>query len=521
LILAITYLHRQVTNLLRISYFVLCHTLSLECRKAGKRLVNFDDLAIQFKKQRMENQAVILDPSARSEWVKELWRVRRLELNMNMFEEFIDAIPPVEVPTDHEIFGKFQVTEEPKDKNVKGTRAYFGEIIGKWVLPAVVTDTASRNTPTVGTHKPGVLHRLKYQGGEQSIVALGDVKLMPAKVTVAEAFPDFGDEDCGQILGFLQTGLQVQPWRTIMYGHLNDCRRFQFFKATRNRDGGINFQKSRLYIDATGWRMLYVLLMQSLEKLGFEDVGVQGWAVNGILGAGATSAVFAAKHVSNDGLTAVCKIYLHHDGEQLRAREVRALSALVGHPHVPQVVPGSPDRTASGRFILLKTPVGLALQTTVRLSIAYYAPIVDALTQAHAANVFHNDVAPANLCAVRGDDGSYRVLLNDFGSATTEEELANVRSAGEKIATRVLFYGDATDSLTFGRAADLRALVRSVFFLTQCTFDPTVVTTAAALERVMLEQLPVWREALRLAGIADYNGLTTLLQTGQAAAVVV
>lgn len=65
----------------------------------------------------------------------------------------------------------------------------------------------------------------------------------------------------------------------------------------------------------------------------------------------------------DDGLTAVCKIYLPDEqGESLREREVRALRALSPIPNVSVVVEDAPIRTASGKFVLLKTPFGFALQ---------------------------------------------------------------------------------------------------------------------------------------------------------------
>jgi len=469
-------------------------------------------LALTLKRQRLE--IAPLGPTTRSEWVKELCRENKLVVNIGMFRGFTSSAPQSRMVPNHLVFKKYKVTEEPKDKRIKGTRQLFGDIIGAWKSNTLHHDVASRNTATIATHKPDVLHRAHGRGGEQSIVVVGEIKAMPSSVDKSSSFLDFSDEESGQIVDFLQVCLAVQPWRMVVYGYLSDCRRFEFFKATRNKDGVIGFERSGLYIDKVGWDHLGLLLMQPFDALGFEDISVDGWIVDKYLGKGATSAVFSAKRIL-DGVTAVCKIYLlpGEQGVPLRYREVRALEVLKHDPHVPTVVPDGPVRTVSGRHIVLKIPIGFALQSDVRLSIAHYAPIVFSLRTAHSNDVFHNDIAPENLFAVSNGNGTYRVLLNDFGSATTLEEITDARAGRLKIATRSLFYADSTGAIDFGKAPDLRALVRSVFYLTQNTFNPATIVTAGDLDAVMMGQIPFWRAALQLALAVDYAGLHSHLET--------
>lgn len=304
----------------------------------------------------------------------------------------------------------------------------------------------------------------------------------------------------------------MQPWRKFIYGYLSVCRRFEFFKAYSDHGEKTRFERSGLHLDAEGWGCLNRLLLQPLARLGFEEDSVAGWIVDKFLGTGATSAVFSAKQADGDD-AAVCKVYLGPDRAAThRAREVRALTALAGDAYVPAIVPDAPARTPSGRYVLLLTPVGWS---DVRLSIAEYAPIVRALQDAHTKDLFHNDISPDNLLAVRGPGDGRSVLLNDFGRATSATELADASSGYRSIATRSLFYANAVGELSFGAAADLRAVVRSVFYLTQRTFDPVSVTTAGTLEAHMRMQLPIWRAALELAGKTDYKALGKLLETGR------
>lgn len=434
-----------------------------------------------------------------------------LALNRGMFGP---VAPATWIARDHEIFNVYQLDEEPRDKTIRGTRARFGAIVSGCTSPNLAHDVDSRNTATIATHKPDMLHRARGRRGEQSIVVVGEIKPMLSSVTTAESFRDFADDEVGQEMDFLQVCMTLQAWRQHMYGYLADCRRIEFFHATRDSSGVVRFERSGLYTDAEGWDRLNWLLNQPLDVLGFEDISMAGWTVDTFLGAGATSAVFSAKRAGS-GDIAVCKMYLSAtNGAEHRAREVRALQLLRGDPRVPTIVDGAPDCTTSERQVLLKTPVGRLLQSDVRLSIADYAPIVHTLQAAHAKDLYHNDVSPYNLFAVCRDDGSYGVMLNDFGSSTNSAELAEVNAGRRSIATRALFYADTSDRLAFGPAADLRALVRSLFYLTQCTFDPATVTTATRLDATMRSQIAMWGVALDLAENADYSALGTLLSTG-------
>ena len=78
--------------------------------------------------------------------------------------------------------------------------------------------------------------------------------------------------------------------------------------------------------------------------------------------------------------------------------------------------------------------------------------------------------------------------------------------------TRVLYYDH------FGPAADLLALVRSIFYITQRTFDASAVDKSADLDVLMLTQLSFWREALQLAKDVEYEQLALLLERGKSCA---
>jgi len=458
----------------------------------------------------------VMGPTTRSEWVKDLQDKNILRENKNMTKGFVPEYCRQDfINENHPVFKIVQMKEEPAKGN--GTRSTFETIISTWPSHLLTHDASSQKIPTIGTHKPDVLHRAKGKTGEQSIVVVGEIKPMPTSALRVDQFGEFSDAEVGQILDFLLSCLRVQPWRTFVYGYLTDCRRFQFFKATKMLTGLFRFENSEIYCDVLGYTMLHLFLSQPYDRLGFQDVSLRGWTVDAYLGGGETSAVVTAKRTA-DGTLAVCKIYLDEEqGEKLQTRENDALRKMHSphpNPHVAVAYQPAPKKTVSGKFVLIKTPIGCELRTDIRLSIAAYAPIVDVLRDAHSKDLFHNDVAPENMFAVKQPTGEYIVILNDFGSAASKDEIQDAHDIGEAIGTRELYYSAGSGAVWFGAAADLGALARSVFYLTQATFDTKTVTTAQGLDAIMKAQLPMWGAALRMAAAVDYNALRDLFTSG-------
>lgn len=443
----------------------------------------------------------------RSEWVKTLHDAQKIIMK----KDLIDSLTKPDL-TDHiplpksELFLIVSRGEEPRDKSIKGTRELFGDVISTWAVPNRTQDVSSTAVQTLGTHKPDHLMRLAGRSGEQSIITADEIKPM---LEGRSPHGEFSDEQVGQELDFLQMTLILQAWRTFVYGFLTDTRRFEFFRAVRDPIKGITFERSGLYADQEGWIALQTLLSQTDELLGFQDVTLAGWELVSWLGSGATSVVFSVTSNVN-GSAAVCKMYISQtDGIAQREREVRALRALNDQPNVPRPVPDAPLATRSGLSVLIKTPVGVTIPDQIRVPVSAYAPLVSTLQIAHQRGIYHNDVSPSSMFVVHTGEAEYAVLLNDWGSAATAEEILG---GNVNIGTRELYYNTSAPG-TFGAAADLCALVRSVFYLTQATFNSSDINTCGELDGIMEKQLPVWREALRLARAADYDGLKLLLQS--------
>ena len=457
----------------------------------------------EYKRMRIAENCQPKGSSTRAFWKQDM-SPEQCRVNPNLLQSFGTLTQeqetnfPLNEPLIHSLLSLVMLEEEPKDKS-PGTRARFGEVIQHWEG----VDINSRNTPTIGSHKPDVLHRKLGRECEQSIRIVGEVIQM-------EGSGDFADEEQGQILDFLQTALTVQPWRSYIFGYLTDCKRFEFYCAKRGikHDGEpfVYFEQSGVYVGYNGWNAMRLMVAQDDITLGFSDVHVEGWKLDTLLGTGATSVVFRAIGQSE---TAVCKLFLDvQHGSQLRENERTTLEKLAAFPCIPNVVPGAPARSACGRAVLIQRPVGLDIPREIRLPVSAYSPIVFALKYAHANDIFHNDIAPQNLLGITLPDNSKIALLNDFGSACGQDTIVNRLSS---IASRPLFY---REDYGFGAKADLCAFVRSIFYLTQLTFIPTDLESAEQLDDIICQQIWFWKEALRIAISEDYEGLYNHLVNG-------
>ena len=442
-------------------------------------------------------------PRTRSEWIQTL-PADEYVVNKNLLSHFKRPtnaqIKKMELPGNI-LDNIMNLKKEPRDGS-EGSRALFSRLVEAWDA----IDTSNGNSPTIGLHKPDLLHRKAGRGGEQSVRAPGEIKGMDDG--------DFTCEQTGQICDFLLTCLTIQPWRTFVYGYLTDCKRFEFFKATKGvkeNNAIIFFERTGVLVGELGWSTLRTFTCQDDVTLGYEDVSILGWTLQSWLGTGLTSVAFYAEDKKSPKIHAVCKVYLSKaDGANLRERERVALDKLSVFQCIPRVVEGAPTNSACGRSVLITTPRGLDIPIEIQPPVSAYAPIVLALAHAHANDIYHNDIAPQNIFGVFTTSGDVMIILNDFGSATGMAQITSNAS----IPSRPMYY-DTSAEVRFGAKADLLALVRSIFVLSQSTFNlGDMDTPAVQLDIVMCSQLVFWEQALLMASTLKYNNLHAHLLNG-------
>ncbi len=128
---------------------------------------------------------------------------------------------------------------------------------------------------------------------------------------------------------------------------------------------------------------------------------------------------------------------------------------------------------------------------------------------AHQHDLFHCAISSHNLsCMSDANRENHLVMLRGFDNVRNSSEIGNNPTKGASS----LFYSQDSDQ-PFGASADLCALVRSVFELTQSTYDLAQVATAAQLDSVIKSkgQLSLWGDALRAAEHCDYDQLHAVL----------
>ena len=156
-----------------------------------------------------------------------------------------------------------------------------------------------------------------------------------------------------------------------------------------------------------------------LDRLGTTLEGV--WTLDGIVGRGATSVVYSARHTS--GRRAAMKV-MHRecasDHEmRLRFRNEARIAARVRHPNVVDVWGSS--NTDDGMPVLVSELLeGVTLGRHVRRTAPSVAVVVhlalqllDAVQACHDAGVLHRDLKPSNVVILK--NGTLKLL--DFGVA--------------------------------------------------------------------------------------------------------
>ncbi len=336
-----------------------------------------------------------------------------------------------------------------------------------------------------------------------------EMKKLPALIVAKEFAPD----EIGQVLEYGIQVLDKQPWRPHVFTVLCDTRRFKFFKITRTSSDFI-VQHTPNILDRRGWELLRLLVCQTSETLGYMKCSIEGWTVGEILGIGGT-AVVAKAHNCVTKMEAVVKLYTGNDAQNYRNQEELALTQLQGIPNIPQIDLNAPTMTVSGRPILIKYPVGFSVGDGVFPFIGDFVPLVDAIQAMHSRGWLHNDVAPANIVFRKIPDEEPKVLLNDFGSATNLLVISNYNIS---IKSRSLFYGvNSTNSgYEFGVIADLRALVLSIFVLTQPnSYDKAKTTTMNQLKTIAILVQP-WKNMLNAAEAGNYDWVRDILNSTRA-----
>lgn len=169
------------------------------------------------------------------------------------------------------------------------------------------------------------------------------------------------------------------------------------------------------------------------------------YRVESVLGAGAMGTVFDARHTVLDRAVALKVVSGSLLGDpaltDLLLDEARA-AARVAHPSLAQVFDAGIDEPTGDVFLAMERIDGETLRAHLDRrgtlapseAVALLAPVLDALSAAHAVGIIHRDVKPENVMLAASGDGAPRPTLIDFGIARVlAREPHSAASVGEAV----------------------------------------------------------------------------------------
>jgi len=196
-----------------------------------------------------------------------------------------------------------------------------------------------------------------------------------------------------------------------------------------------------------------------------------------LLGSGARSQVFRARHVHIGTEVAVKVVILSGDEAEAKARvelfrSEATIAGRIDHPNVVTVhdfgFAGGPNRPYLVMDLLDGTDLSSFLvwsgAIAPQVAAALFEPCLEALAIAHEAGITHGDLRPRNLFHARDDEGETLLVLLDFGRANAHDAggacLAQYRAPEVSAGARV---SPATDvyqaGLVLAEALSGKALV--------------------------------------------------------------
>lgn len=153
------------------------------------------------------------------------------------------------------------------------------------------------------------------------------------------------------------------------------------------------------------------------------------YRIERVLARGGTASIYAAYDQTLQRNVAV-KVLRAELGRMLKfvdrfVNEARTLAKLRS-PHTTRVLDYGSERQASGRevpYIVLELLDGDDLFTALRQNQQFSVPLTarymleacEGLAEAHGLGIVHRDIKPENLILARGDDGTVRIKVLDFG----------------------------------------------------------------------------------------------------------
>ena len=171
-----------------------------------------------------------------------------------------------------------------------------------------------------------------------------------------------------------------------------------------------------------------------------------GYRIVRLLGSGGMGEVYLAQHPRLPRQDALKILHIDVSADQdYRQRFIREadLAAKLWHPNIVRVNDRGEfngqlwiamdyvDGTDAASLLRDRYPVGMPADEVATI----IAAIASALNYAHAHDLLHRDVKPANILLANPEDGERRILLSDFGIARTIGDISGLTATNMTIGT--------------------------------------------------------------------------------------
>jgi serine/threonine protein kinase, bacterial len=201
-----------------------------------------------------------------------------------------------------------------------------------------------------------------------------------------------------------------------------------------------------------------------------------GYTIVRRLGAGGMGEVYLARHprLPRQDALKVLQPDVSSDREYRERFEREAdIAATLWHPHIVGVhdrgdVDGRlwismdyVDGTDAARLLHDRHPNGMPAQEVGEL----IAAVADALDYAHARNLLHRDVKPANVLIAHPDTPDQRIMLADFGIARWADETSGLTATNMTVGTVSYAAPEQLMGTALDGRADQYALAASAYHL--------------------------------------------------------
>jgi serine/threonine-protein kinase len=177
-----------------------------------------------------------------------------------------------------------------------------------------------------------------------------------------------------------------------------------------------------------------------------EGATFAGYTIVRLLGSGGMGEVYLAQHPRlprRDALKILPASVSADDEYRQRFHREADIAATLWHPHIVGVHDRGEDQgqiwismdyvegTDAARLLKERHPTGLPRREVVDIVTA----VADALDYAHARNLLHRDVKPANILLAHPESGEQRILLGDFGIARWVDDISGLTATNMAVGT--------------------------------------------------------------------------------------